>query len=547
MAPDIAELRGKLRDKKSPDEKQRLQTLVKKQDDDQLTQSEAEEIRTICSIDHDIVLVQPEEPEKEYDAQKLRSERLSRLSAAEGSLASNKGSGVGSKTKRNADSVVHFITLRFFADQDQKAKENGVEINLPFAAGWPEVCEILRKRFESIVHFRYISDKNLWLEVRSDKAWSAFRTQMGEEGLEKGSSHVVAQVQLLPFGSGAARVADALQDAFLLSSHYQAIEERLKFMKCIEQARSDEATAAENARSLIQSSAGPGTLLEETDEIGRTALHLAASQGLRLLVQALLSGPQQSRKMVACACDLKGRTPLHYATGERVAISLLQAKADALMVDEQGCAPLHLCRDPDVAHVLIKAKTHQSPNDAVPDFRDKMGRTALHCHAAAAWQQSGEMLAWLVLKAPGSVNSAGAAIKVDVMGVDAFGRTALHDAASLNNWEALDVLFKSGEVLVEAKDGFGLSALHYAGIGTLHSYQSDRLGVRPLPHKTGPMVLVVGGLQRWSVGAFGRVRSDVIRPPIPHTPTHTHAPQGDAGVGEAWCMVGTAKYDCLRS
>ena len=82
-------------------------------------------------------------------------------------------------------------------------------------------CEILRRRFQSIVHFQYISDKNVWLEVRSDKAWSAFRAQIGEEGLEKGTSHVVSQVQLLPFGSGTSPVADAMQDAFLLSFQYQ--------------------------------------------------------------------------------------------------------------------------------------------------------------------------------------------------------------------------------------------------------------------------------------------------------------------------------------
>jgi hypothetical protein len=40
------------------------------------------------------------------------------------------------------------------------------------------------------------------IEVWSDKAWSTSRAHMGEEGLEKGTSHVVSQVQLLPFCSG---------------------------------------------------------------------------------------------------------------------------------------------------------------------------------------------------------------------------------------------------------------------------------------------------------------------------------------------------------
>jgi ankyrin repeat protein len=465
----ITSLREKLREKRSPDEKLRLQALLKKQDDGQpLTPPETAELHAIRLIEHDIVLVQPEGSGKAaYDAEKLRSERLSRMSAAESSLTSSGGTGSGPRAKRNPGSIVQYITLRFFADQDQNAKENGVEINLPYAAGWSEVCDILRKRFQSIVHFRYFNDKNAWVEVRSEKELTIFRTQMGEDGLEKGSSHVVAQVQLLPFGSGAPPVADALQEGFLLSSKYQAMEVRSNLLKCVEQSRSDEAGAADTARGIIQSSTGPASLLEETDDIGRTALHLAAMQGRRQLVQALLSGAQQTRKAAACARDLRGRTPLHYAMGEQVAVSLLQAKADALMVDHQGCAPLHVCRDPDVAHVLIKAKTHQAPNDAAPDFRDKMGRTALHCHAASTWAQSGEMVAWLVLKTPGSVNSAGAALEIDVLAVDAFGRTALHDAASINNWEALDVLFKAGDVLVDVKDSFGLSPLHCAGPGAI--------------------------------------------------------------------------------
>ena len=39
-------------------------------------------------------------------------------------------------------------------------------------------------------------------------------------------------------------------------------------------------------------------LIEECDEAcGRTALHLAAAQGRRLLVQALLSGPKHTREV----------------------------------------------------------------------------------------------------------------------------------------------------------------------------------------------------------------------------------------------------------
>jgi len=55
-------------------------------------------------------------------------------------------------------------------------------------------------------------------------------------------------------------------------------------------------------------------------------------------------------------------------------------------------------------------------------FERQMGRTALACHAGAPWSHSGDMFAWLVLKAPASVNSNEKAITVDLFAHDVFGR-----------------------------------------------------------------------------------------------------------------------------
>jgi hypothetical protein len=179
------------------------------------------------------------------------------------------------------------------------------------------------------------------------------------------------QVHLLPFGSGLPAVAELLQDGVFSSSNPH-LEERMELMACVVEAVTDEGSAADHARAVLQSPSGPSALLEQRDDVGRTALHLAAAQGRRLLVTALLSGPKETRKAAACARDLRGRTPLHYCTGEHVAMTLLQAHADPSLVDEQGCGPLHVNRDPNVADRLVKAKTHGAPNDASPDLRDKV-------------------------------------------------------------------------------------------------------------------------------------------------------------------------------
>ena len=114
------------------------------EDGNQLSSTDAAELRALCTVEQDIVLVTPEETSGDgaaYDAGRLREERLRRLSVAE---AEQDGSA-HRRAKRDASVVVKYITLRFFADQEQNNKEHGVEVSIPFLASFAEVCEMLRQ------------------------------------------------------------------------------------------------------------------------------------------------------------------------------------------------------------------------------------------------------------------------------------------------------------------------------------------------------------------------------------------------------------------
>jgi hypothetical protein len=468
----LTKLRSKLQAARSRAETERAAALRRQQEDESISPGEADELKELCTIRVDIILVTSDGAddgaEEAYSADKLRAERRLKLSEAD---KENDGSGSGSvgaarprQAPRDASSVVKLISLRFFADQDQNAKENGVEVVLPFKSSWREVCDTLHQRFQRIVHFRYIDDRNAWRDVRSDSAFTAFRAQVGEEGLEKGASLVVAQVQLLPFGSGPPPITEALRDSFSLADSCQTLEHRLKLISYIlnDSPSADAQREVEEIRRIVQGPNGTQTLLHETDEVGRTALHLAAASGRLSFVQALLSGPQAQRARVVCARDSKGRTPLHGCKGDEVVIRLLQANANPLLLDNLGCSPLHTITDSDVAERLIKAKSYGAPHDAKPGLPDARGRTALACHASAPFQSNGQMLAWLGLQAPGLVHSDGSQVKVDLLALDCFGRSVLHDAAAANNWEALDVLLKAGPFDINQRDSFGLTPLHAA-------------------------------------------------------------------------------------
>jgi hypothetical protein len=92
----------------------------------EFTPLEVVEMQTIRSSNRDSVLIQPDGADKEFLVRKTQMRGLSCMLAAEGILTSSTGSVVWTRAHRNPGSVVDFITLRFFADQDQGAKENRV-------------------------------------------------------------------------------------------------------------------------------------------------------------------------------------------------------------------------------------------------------------------------------------------------------------------------------------------------------------------------------------------------------------------------------------
>ena len=64
----------------SPTDNTRLEDLMKKQGKEALSASEEADLKLLCTIEQDIILVSEEE---RYDAEKLRMERLHKISAAE--------------------------------------------------------------------------------------------------------------------------------------------------------------------------------------------------------------------------------------------------------------------------------------------------------------------------------------------------------------------------------------------------------------------------------------------------------------------------------
>jgi len=77
----------------------------------------------------------------------------------------------------------------------------------------------------------------------------------------------------------------------------------------------------------------------ETDDLGQTALHLAARAGRTQLVLALLA-----HGATVCPRDRRGRTPLHWATSEghsSCSKALLEKGADVHARTEAGTTALH--------------------------------------------------------------------------------------------------------------------------------------------------------------------------------------------------------------
>lgn len=214
----------------------------------------------------------------------------------------------------------------------------------------------------------------------------------------------------------------------------------------------------------------------EVDADGRTALHIAAEGGYLKVADLLLKRlPSAQYKG-----DRRGRTPLHLAAlnGHRRVVDRLVPKGSYPDTrDSYGRTALHLAAlnghdstmccllkksaDPDATDSYEQTALHLAALNghdkalrdllktrANPDATDSYGQTALHLAALNGHQ--------VVVKA--LMSNPNAVVNANIMDVD--HRTAMHIAAWRGNREIAKMLFR-GE-FVDAKDKHGLTALHYA-------------------------------------------------------------------------------------
>jgi len=109
--------------------------------------------------------------------------------------------------------------------------------------------------------------------------------------------------------------------------------------------------------------------INEKDNVGRTALHLAVFKGNKDGVEAILAA-----KAKVNIQDKQGRTPMHSAAARgvvEIVQMLLDKDADVKAEDNKNQTPLHQARNADVVDLLVAA-------GAKVDVTDKDGDTPLH-------------------------------------------------------------------------------------------------------------------------------------------------------------------------
>ncbi len=210
------------------------------------------------------------------------------------------------------------------------------------------------------------------------------------------------------------------------------------------QTKSIHEAARDGDIAQVQSHFLRGANIDETDEDGFTALHLAASGGHKGVAEMLIASGANvnanSRKFRS--------TPLHHAAGKGhkdVAQLLIDKGANVNAKDNKQRTPLRLAADGNHREIVELLIAKGADVNAKQDY----GRTLVHSAAYAGHKDVAELLI-----------EKGA----DINAKDSFGQTALHLAARYGHANVAELLIaKGGDINV--KDRLGLTPLHSAALG----------------------------------------------------------------------------------
>ena len=184
------------------------------------------------------------------------------------------------------------------------------------------------------------------------------------------------------------------------------------------------------------------TIVDDEDITGRTALSWAAQKGSpKILNQLLFLGadPDQS--------DYSGKSPLQWALFANSALCLnplLLAGADVSKKDQSGRTPLHEAVQGNASFIIVQVLL-----DFGADIRARDGQGMMPLHLAAYYDQP---------KIMSSLLRRGAAIN----DIDWTGRTALHIAISLNNYNVLRLLLGNACLQYAVRNQNARSIFHFA-------------------------------------------------------------------------------------
>uniref|UniRef100_A0A061RRR1 Ankyrin repeat-containing protein n=1 Tax=Tetraselmis sp. GSL018 TaxID=582737 RepID=A0A061RRR1_9CHLO len=207
------------------------------------------------------------------------------------------------------------------------------------------------------------------------------------------------------------------------------------------------AAARDGSKDQLFKVAGqPGIEVLETDQLGQSALHVAAARGDRDIASAVLSILRRQRTFQIDHQDQDGRTaliPAVEANSLPVVELLLQNKASVSLQDYGGKTAVARASESGHKEVLRKLLTHDA---SAVDKADRHGTTPL----MLACSNGFEDCALLLLKAGASVHATNSA-----------GSSALHMACKSCGLALVKKLHEAGADL-QARDSRGMSPVFLA-------------------------------------------------------------------------------------